>query len=90
MLLVNDILFNKVKNFIQDIDKKYPIEFAYVFGSTATNKSNNMSDIDIAIKFKHEYESLKDALIRGEIIDLGQGICGMPLDVINLDKASIF
>ena len=90
MLLVEDILLKKVIKFIEDIDKKYPIEFAYIFGSIVSNENNNMSDIDIAIKFKYDYTCLKDALIRGEIIDLGQSIFNMPLDVLNLAKASIF
>ena len=87
---MKDELLNKIKCFIEDINKKYTIELAYLFGSIAKGEANNMSDIDIAIKFMNEYSSLEDIFIRGEIIDLGQGIFHMPMDVVNLDNASVF
>jgi len=85
-----DELLNKIILFVQDINKKYPLELSYLFGSIAKGEDNNMSDIDIAIKFKNTYTSLNDALIRGEIIDLGQAIFNMQMDIVNLDRASIF
>ena len=53
-------------------------------------EDNNMSDIDIAVKFKSNYTILQYVLIRGEIIDLGQAIFNKPMDIVNLDKSSIF
>jgi len=85
-----DELLNKIILFVQDINKKYPLELSYLFGSIAKGEDNNMSDIDIAIKFENTYMSLNDALIRGEIIDLGQAIFNMQMDIVNLDRASIF
>ena len=88
--MINDELVNRIKFFIEEINKKYPIELSYLFGSIAKGEANNMSDIDIAIKFKSNHTSLEDALIRGEIIDSGQAIFNMPIDIINLNKVSIF
>lgn len=88
--MIEEELLNKIKYFIEDISGKYPIELAYLFGSKANGEENNMSDIDIAIKLKDKYTGLEDALIRGEIMDLGQAIFNIPMDVVSLNMASIF
>ena len=38
-----------VKNFLEEVRKKYSIDGAYLFGSYAKGTSNKWSDIDIAI-----------------------------------------
>ena len=50
------MLFNKqqlskkiIKHLLKDIFAKYPVEFAYLFGSYATNEAGQLSDIDIAV-----------------------------------------
>lgn len=86
----NSKIIAKAQKYLEDISIKYPIELAYVFGSVSVNQNNAMSDIDIGVKFKNKYTDLEDALIRGEIIDKGEAVLKMPVDVVSLDKASVF
>jgi predicted nucleotidyltransferase len=79
----------KLINFINDIDKKYKIKFAYLFGSRARGDNTDNSDIDIAIFFKDEYDSLQEILIRGNIIEDGKAYLGIPVDVISLKSAPL-
>lgn len=79
---------NIINNFIESIDKKYKIEFAYLFGSTARAEQRIDSDIDIAIKFSENYIDIKDVLVRGELIDKGKAYFGREVDIISLDKSS--
>lgn len=87
---MDEKLKNAIKIFINHIDNKYEIEFAYLFGSIAKGKENKLSDIDIAVKFKNNYNNMKDMLIRGEIIDFASKFFDKNVDIISLDKASIF
>lgn len=83
-------LKNNIKKFIHDINKKYEIDFAYLFGSIAREKENKNSDIDIAIKFKDDYSNLKDTLIRGEMIDTASSYFDRQVDIVSLNTNSIF
>ncbi|SFA81039.1 type VII toxin-antitoxin system MntA family adenylyltransferase antitoxin [Clostridium frigidicarnis] len=78
----------EVGNFIKEKFEKYNIKFAYIFGSLAKNKANNMSDIDIAVMFNEKFNPLQDAIVRGEIVEEVKFKFNMPCDVVSLNKAS--
>ena len=61
-------IINEAKRFIVNINKKYKIKFAYIFGSQATGKATENSDVDIAIYFNKSYTDIEEAFIRGDII----------------------
>lgn len=81
-------LLEKLDEFLVQVNLQYPIEFAYLFGSFATEKNNNESDIDIAIMFQEKYESKKEVIIKGNIIDMGTKYFQRKLDVITLNSAT--
>lgn len=78
----------EVGNFIKEKFRKFNIKFAYVFGSLARDEANNMSDIDIAVMFNGNLDSLQDAITRGEIIEEVKFKFNMPCDVVSLNRAS--
>jgi len=45
----NDSLKQIIKRFLEEIQKKYNIDNAYLYGSFAKGTSNRWSDIDIAV-----------------------------------------
>lgn len=81
-------LLEKLGEFLDQINKQYPIEFVYLFGSFATEKYNKESDIDIAIMFQEKYESKKEVIIKGNIVDMGMKYFQRKLDVISLNSAT--
>lgn len=78
----------KLDEFLDKINEQYPIEFAYLFGSFATVTYNKESDIDIAIMFQEKYESKKEVIIKGNIIDMGMKYFQRKLDIISLHSAT--
>lgn len=82
-------IINKAKNFIEDINKRYKIKFAYIFGSQATGKATENSDIDIAIYFEEEYPPMKEVFIRGDIIEDGKAFFKKDVDIVSLNNASL-
>lgn len=85
---MNDII-SKAENFISNINKKYKIKFAYIFGSQATGKAADNSDVDIAIYFRRNYKGMKEAFIRGEIIEEGKAFFDKAVDIVSLNNASL-
>lgn len=83
-----DIL-NSCTEFVNIINKKFPVEIAYLFGSMAKNTENNMSDIDIALLFKKDYTAEDDVFIRGELMEIGVEFFKIPVDVVSLNKATL-
>lgn len=81
-------LLEKLNEFLNQIDKLYPIEFAYLFGSFAMETSNKESDIDIAIMFCEKYDRKKEIIIKGNIIDIGEKYFERKLDVVSLQGAA--
>ena len=81
-------LLEKLVEFLDRINQQYPIEFAYLFGSFATEKYNKESDIDIAIMFQEKYQFKKEAIIKGNIIAMGMKYFQRKLDVISLNSAT--
>lgn len=84
-----DKLEMKLIKFIDDISIKYKIKFAYLFGSRARGNNKNNSDIDIALFFEEDYDSLEEVLIRGNISEDGIAFFNMPFDVISLNNAPL-
>lgn len=84
-----DNVINKAKHFISDINKKYKIKFAYIFGSQATGKASENSDIDIAVYFSESYTALEEAFIRGDIIEEGKAFFKKDVDIVSLNNASL-
>lgn len=81
-------LLEKLNEFLEKVNKQYPIELAYLFGSFSTETYNKESDIDIAIMFKEKYESKTEAIVKGNIIDMGRKYFQRELDVISLHSAT--
>lgn len=82
-------IINKAKNFIEDINRRYKIKFAYIFGSQATGKATENSDIDIAIYFQEEYPPMEEVFIRGDIIEDGKAFFKKDVDIVSLNNASL-
>ncbi|MBC2581685.1 type VII toxin-antitoxin system MntA family adenylyltransferase antitoxin [Clostridium sp. DJ247] len=82
-------IVNKSRDFIEDMNRKYKIKFAYVFGSQATGKAAENSDVDIAIYFEEEYPPMEDAFIRGDIIEEGKVFFKRDVDIVSLNNASL-
>ncbi|WP_241422992.1 type VII toxin-antitoxin system MntA family adenylyltransferase antitoxin [Candidatus Contubernalis alkaliaceticus] len=78
----------KLSRFIQEINREYPIEFAYLFGSFSTEKANKESDIDVAVMFQKKYENKREMLIKGNIIDMGMKYFKRKLDIVSLNNAA--
>lgn len=82
-------LINSCSEFVEKINKKFPVEIAYLFGSMAKNTHNKMSDIDIALLFKNEYNLEDDIFIRGDLMEMGMEFFKIPVDIISLNKATL-
>lgn len=78
-----------LENFIVKISKLYPIKFAYLFGSQSRGTATEDSDIDIALYFKEDYDSLNSAIIRGTIIEYGKAFFKKNVDIVSLNEASL-
>ncbi len=75
-------LLDKLERFIKEINKIYPIEIAYLFGSFAIETSSKESDIDVAIMFQEKYGHKTEVLIKGNIIDMGMKHFQRKLDIV--------
>lgn len=84
-----DYIIDKAKYFIEKINKKYKIKFAYIFGSQANGKVLENSDIDIAVYFAEEISPVEDAYIRGDIIEEGKAFFKKDVDIVSLNNASL-
>ncbi|SHI08678.1 type VII toxin-antitoxin system MntA family adenylyltransferase antitoxin [Clostridium grantii] len=82
-------LFVKIMRFAKTIDEKYPIRFAYLFGSYARGDNHSNSDIDLAFYFDKHYSDIEDAFNRGTIIEDGKEFFNKNVDIISLNKASL-
>lgn len=85
----NEEIINSCIEFIKKINKKFPIGIAYLFGSMAKNTNNKMSDIDIALLFKTDYNSKDDVFIRGDLMEMGLEFFKTPVDIISLNRAPL-
>ncbi|NLK34526.1 MAG: nucleotidyltransferase domain-containing protein [Gracilibacteraceae bacterium] len=83
----NSQLENKLREFINGVDREYPIELAYLFGSYARGTENSQSDIDIALLFQNQYTKYEELIIRGQIIDKGLSVFSRPIDLVSLNSA---
>ena len=81
-------IIDRAREFILDIDNKYKIKFAYVFGSQATGKATENSDIDIAVYFEEDYAPMQDAFVRGDILEDGKAFFKKDVDVVSLNSVS--
>lgn len=79
---------DRLLEFIQVIDKIYPLEMVYLFGSVAKGTDHSESDIDLALLFKQKYEEREELLILGRLMDEGEKFLGKKVDVVSLGKAS--
>ncbi len=85
----NDHIFNLAVEFINKIDNKYKIKFAYLFGSFARGQENNHSDIDLAIFFEKNYSDLEEIMIRGDIIETGRSFFNRNVDIVSIERAPL-
>lgn len=81
-------LFEKIIEFTKIIDEKYPIKFAYLFGSYSRGDNNKNSDIDLAFYFDKNYSDIDDCFNRGSIIEDGKEFFIKDVDIVSLNKAS--
>lgn len=73
-------------NHIDKLVNKYNIELIYIFGSYATNRNNENSDLDIAVYLEGE----PDGFIKLEILDELVGIFQREdIDLVILNKVDI-
>lgn len=77
------------KKFICEIDKKYKIQFSYLFGSQATKNATEASDVDLAVYFGCNYEPLEELFIRGEIIEEGKAFFKKEIDLVSIKGATL-
>lgn len=77
------------REFVEEIDKIYPVSFGYLFGSRAKGTDNSLSDVDIALMFKKKYENSERVFIRGDIIETGRKFFKASVDIVDLEKASL-
>ena len=84
-----DSIIDKAQAFILNIDKKYKIKFAYMFGSQATGKASKDSDVDLAIYLIEGYTAVEQVYIRGDIIEEGKTFFKKDVDIVLLNNASL-
>jgi uncharacterized protein len=85
----NEIL-QLLSKFIEEIDKRHKVSFAYLFGSYARGQQRKDSDVDIALMFSCSMTDLEDAFFRGELMDIGRALLQRDVDIVSLDRASTF
>lgn len=74
------ITTNTLRSAINEVKSQYKIKKAILFGSYATGKANDKSDIDLIVEFEEEAISLFD--LAGLKYDLEE-ILGKKVDVIH-------
>jgi hypothetical protein len=82
-------MFKILKQFIIKIKTKkalakYPIVFAYLFGSAASGKIGRMSDIDVAVYFNENISEEKRFELRLDLIEELEKIFRKKIDVVSL------
>lgn len=87
--MMRESLKMNIQKFLEDINKKYPIDFAYLFGSMAKGIERKNSDIDIAIKFKKGYSAIEDIVIRGHMIEEAKNYFDRDVDIVSLENSNI-
>lgn len=85
----NKELEKLASKFIEEIDEKYKVKFAYLFGSRARGEEKNESDIDLGIYFQEDYSEMQEMFIKGDIIERGRSFFGIPVDIVSLNKAPL-
>jgi len=74
---------------IKKIALKYNLQLIYLFGSKATGRDTNVSDIDIAVLLNnYEAYNLKN-LILDLIFNFSKVFCSDKIDLVILNKASL-
>ncbi len=72
-----------------ELSTRPEITFAYLFGSVATNKTNTLSDIDLAIYLDPDYRQRKKGYgYQSELITELSSLLSTPVDVVILNRAS--
>ena len=74
---------------ITDILKKYPIIFAYLFGSRAKGESNRLSDIDLAALIDRKTSRSERFDIRLRLINDLSAIAGTKVDLIVMNDIPV-
>lgn len=89
--IMNELFEEKINTFLEEAESICNIKFAYIFGSYATGKQNDNSDIDIAIMPDLKEVSKKSELfIRGNLIELGISIFKKDIDIVFLNIDNVF
>lgn len=89
---IMDILLRKKINiFLEEAEKIYKINFAYLFGSYAKGEQNSNSDIDIAIMPKIiDGDKMSETFIRGNLIEIAKPIFNKDVDIVFINIDSVF
>jgi predicted nucleotidyltransferase len=87
---INEDLLKKIIQFTKIIDEKYPIDFAYIFGSYSRGDNTENSDLDLAFYFNKNYSDMEDCFNRGSIIEEGKDFFLKEVDIVSISKASPF
>ena len=81
----------KIKDAIAELALRYPIKFAALFGSRATGRVGEESDIDIAV-FLDDKVSLFSHEVYLELLNVLSRVCGVfedKIDLTDLKRANI-
>jgi len=90
MVEIPDLVNNKIKNFIDLLEKNdFNIQRAFLFGSYASGKADEWSDIDLAlISNKFKGDRYLDLLSLADyILKVGQDISPLPFSSEDFDNS---
>lgn len=83
----NNLIVEKVSNyFIQNSQ----ISAVYLFGSRVKGKERKNSDVDIAVLFEPEIDTLKRFECKLDFANDLEDILGLPVDIIDMESAELF
>jgi len=67
-----------IKKLLKDIFAKYPVEFAYLFGSMASGQAGPLSDVDIAVYLEYHLPEKQQEEIIGALRSDIEKVLQMP------------
>jgi len=80
---MNALNFPKIKKTLAELLPKFPVDFAYLYGSQAKGQTHAESDIDIALAFKNNLgRDPEDVLL--DIFPILEGALQIPVEKIDL------
>lgn len=78
-------IFKRLEEYL----RRYPVLFAYVYGSFAEGNRGRLSDIDLAVCFNQDLSRSERFDLRLRLSSEISGICATAVDVVSLNDASL-